>query len=77
MILISEITAFIPGKEYIFNYETQVLTGVPNGDTPIAGMKVTCNVIIQPKSTNNEYVIQVRKPYYQIMDTCVYIVKPF
>ena len=49
------ILEFIPGKEYEFEYESQVLTGFPTFSKQYAGIKITADVKLKfEKSVNSE-----------------------
>jgi len=45
-------TAFRPGVEYTYKYDSQVLTGIPNGGNQYAGLKIKCTVRIHLKSSS-------------------------
>ncbi|XP_062587564.1 vitellogenin-2-like isoform X2 [Saccostrea cucullata] len=47
------VTAYERNKEYLYEYETQALTGIPQGSTIYSGMKLKCNVRIQFRSRSS------------------------
>ena len=48
------VSEFVPGKEYEFEYESQVLTGFPTFSKQYAGIKITADVKLKfEKSANS------------------------
>ena len=43
---------FRPGKEFVFHYVSQVVTGIPNSGRQVAGLKVAATVRAQFKAAN-------------------------
>ena len=39
--------AYQPGREYIYRYESHVLSGVPKMSSQYAGLKINCDVVLQ------------------------------
>ncbi|XP_061168026.1 vitellogenin-1-like [Saccostrea echinata] len=46
-------SAYERNKEYLYEYETQALTGIPQGSTIYSGMKLKCDVRIQFRSRSS------------------------
>ncbi|CAG0907836.1 unnamed protein product, partial [Cyprideis torosa] len=44
--------AWIPGKEYVYEYKTRTMTGIPSLKTQVSGLGLRSKVIVQVKSPN-------------------------
>ena len=52
-----------PGTEYIYEYDSHVLTGIPNLKQQYSGIKIQCDVRAQVQ-TDNSIVLQVWPKYF-------------
>ena len=43
---------YLPNKEYVYHYESEALTGIPQASNHLAGIKVLAKVRLQSKSQN-------------------------
>jgi hypothetical protein len=50
--------AWIPGKEYVYEYKTRTMTGIPSLKTQVSGLGLRSKVIVQVKSPN-ELVVKM------------------
>nr|UPO38357.1 vitellogenin [Sipunculus nudus] len=67
---------FAPGKEYKFQYEAQVLTGIPVGEEVYSGLRIKADVITQIHTgfqvtlkLDNIFAYKLLKPVGELTDT--------
>ncbi|XP_077981895.1 vitellogenin-6-like [Glandiceps talaboti] len=54
-----EVWLFKPGKEYVYRYEGQLLTGIPEQFKDSAGIKITANAIFQFQLEENKVLMKL------------------
>jgi hypothetical protein len=45
-------TALRPNTEYVYKYESQVLSGIPGSDNQYSGVRIVCDVKLHFKRDN-------------------------
>ncbi|CAG0902268.1 unnamed protein product, partial [Cyprideis torosa] len=52
--------SWIPGQEYVYEYKTRTMTGIPSLKTQVSGLGLRSKIVVQPKSPN-ELVVKMTK----------------
>ena len=52
-----DIVVFTPGKEYIYKYESQILSGIPHLANQYSGLKIKADVKLQIGSGNRAMLL--------------------